>query len=161
MTNNDYNDDKAGTTDALCAQRSNSKGDPGQEKVVDSNKEARMAAAEEALVLLEQERLSFEAWRDSLETVPTIKKLRAKAEAIRLSELEKASRALGAELSKKERKVLEELSRGITNKLLHGPMQALRSDGTDAQSVSSTLVTMQAITQMYSLSEQDLDLITL
>ena len=123
-------------------------------EVVDSNKEARMAAAEEAKVLLVQERIAFEAWRDSLETVPTIKKLRAKAEAIRLAELEKASKALGTEvLSKKQRKVLEELSRGITNKLLHGPMQALRTDGSDPDSVTATLVNMQAISQMYSLAE--------
>jgi len=125
-------------------------------EVVDSNKEARMAAAKEAEVLLVQERIAFEAWRDSLETVPTIKKLRAKAEAIRVMELEKASKALGAEeLTKKQRKVLEELSRGITNKLLHGPMQALRTDGADADSVTATLVNMHAITAMYNLSAED------
>lgn len=33
----------------------------------------RRKAAAEAEVLLRQEQLSFEAWRDSLETVPTIK----------------------------------------------------------------------------------------
>ena len=33
----------------------------------------RREAAGEAEVLLQQEQLSFEAWRDSLETVPTIK----------------------------------------------------------------------------------------
>jgi hypothetical protein len=36
-----------------------------------------------------EEQRSFEAWRDSLETVPTIKALRSKAEAIRASEFEK------------------------------------------------------------------------
>ena len=124
-------------------------------EVVDSNKEARMQAAEEAKVMLVQERIAFEAWRDSLETVPTIKKLRAKAEAIRLAELEKASKALGTEvLSKKQRKVLEELSRGITNKLLHGPMQALRTDGADPDSVTATLVNMHAITAMYALENE-------
>lgn len=109
-------------------------------EVVDANLGARQAAAEAAKALLEQERGSFEAWRDSLETVPTIKKLRAKAEAIRSSEVDKACKACGPELSKKQRKALEELSRGITNKLLHGPMQALRSDGADAASVAATLV---------------------
>ncbi len=42
-------------------------------EVVSKNKEERRKAADEAQVLLEQEQLSFEAWRDSLETVPTIK----------------------------------------------------------------------------------------
>ena len=42
-------------------------------EVVSRNKEERRKAAEEACVLLDQEQLAFEAWRDSLETVPTIK----------------------------------------------------------------------------------------
>ena len=42
-------------------------------EVVSKNKEERRKAADEACVLLEEEQLAFEAWRDSLETVPTIK----------------------------------------------------------------------------------------
>lgn len=52
-------------------------------EVVAGNKEARAQAAAEAEILLKEEQRSFEAWRDSLETVPTIKALRLKAEAIR------------------------------------------------------------------------------
>ena len=63
-----------------------------------------MQAAEEAKLLLVEERLGFEAWRDSLETVPTIKRLRSKAEAIRVQEVEKALKILGADLNKKQRK---------------------------------------------------------
>jgi Glutamyl-tRNAGlu reductase, dimerisation domain len=37
----------------------------------------------------QEEQAKFEAWRDSLETVPTIKLLRAKAEAFRMAEWEK------------------------------------------------------------------------
>ena len=42
-------------------------------EVVSKNKEERKKAADEAQQLLAQEQLTFEAWRDSLETVPTIK----------------------------------------------------------------------------------------
>ena len=42
-------------------------------QVVEANKMSRREAAGEAEVLLQEEQLSFEAWRDSLETVPTIK----------------------------------------------------------------------------------------
>ena len=42
-------------------------------EVVEANKGQRRQAAAEAEVLLRQEQLAFEAWRDSLETVPTIK----------------------------------------------------------------------------------------
>ena len=38
-----------------------------------ANKEERRKAAGEAEGLLTEERIAFEAWRDSLETVPTIK----------------------------------------------------------------------------------------
>ncbi|KAL0033191.1 hypothetical protein WJX79_008957 [Trebouxia sp. C0005] len=49
-------------------------------EVVSANKEARQQAAQEAEVLLKDEQLAFEAWRDSLATVPTIKALRGKAD---------------------------------------------------------------------------------
>lgn len=124
-------------------------------EVVDKNKEARTQAAREAEELLEQELLSFEAWRDSLETVPTIKRLRTKAESIRSVELEKALGRLGDGLTKKQRKTVEELTKGIVNKLLHGPMACLRSDGDDPEAVAQTLVNMHALERMFSLSEED------
>ena len=52
-------------------------------------------------------------------------------------------------------KAVEELSRGIVNKLLHGPMQALRSDGTDPAQVSQTLVNMHALEDMFDLKNPD------
>jgi glutamyl-tRNA reductase len=73
--------------------------------VVSANKEARAAAAAEAEVLLAEEQLAFEAWRDSLETVPTIKALRGKAETIRATELEKTLNKLGDGLTNKQKKV--------------------------------------------------------
>ena len=125
-------------------------------EVVAANKNERARAAKEAEGLLDEERSSFEAWRDSLETVPTIKRLRGKAETIRVGELEKAFAKLdkSGELSNKGRQVLEELSRGITNKLLHGPMQALRSDGTDPAAVGKTIESMRALERMYELDSE-------
>jgi hypothetical protein len=64
-----------------------------------------LQAAAEAEVLIKEEQRAFEAWRDSLETVPTIKALRSKAEAIRAGEFEKAANKLGDGLSKKQLKV--------------------------------------------------------
>jgi glutamyl-tRNA reductase len=123
-------------------------------EVVVANKEARAAAAAEAEILLREEQRSFEAWRDSLETVPTIKALRAKAEAIRAAEFEKALKGLGDGMSKKQMKAVEELSKGIVNKLLHGPMTALRCDGTDPDAVGQTLANMEALERMFQLSQQ-------
>jgi glutamyl-tRNA reductase len=124
-------------------------------ELVELNKDKRERAADEARELLSQEQAAFEAWRDSLETVPTIKRLRGKAENIRAAELEKAVAKLGDGLTKKQMKAVEELSRGIVNKLLHGPMQALRSDGTDPSQVSQTLVNMHALETMFDLKNQN------
>ena len=124
-------------------------------EVVDANKAARAQAAQEAEALLAEEQSSFEAWRDSLETVPTIKKLRTKAEAIRSFELDKALNKMGEGMTKKERKVLEELSRGIVNKLLHGPMQSLRCESNDYEEVQVTLDNMHAMERVFDLQEVD------
>lgn len=122
-------------------------------EVVEANKGARDRAAQEAKQILEDERRNFEGWRASLETVPTIKKLRSKAESIRVGELDKAVAKIG-ELSPKQRKVLEEMSRSIVNKLLHGPMQALRTTGTDSTEVNTTLDNMYALERMFDLEKE-------
>jgi len=127
-------------------------------EVVDANKQQRAAAAAEAETLIVEELHGYEAWRDSLETVPTIKKLRSKAEDIRRTELDKAMNKVGEGLSKKERRVLEDLSKGIVNKLLHGPMQALRCDGSDPASVGESLSNMHALENMFDLNSEEEDL---
>ena len=120
-------------------------------ELAELNKAKREAAAKEAEALLLEEQRTFEAWRDSLETVPTIKRLRQKAENIRSAELDKAVAKLGDGLTNKQKKAVEELSRGIVNKLLHGPMAALRSDGSDPTAVAMTLVNMHALERMFDL----------
>lgn len=124
-------------------------------EVVALNKEGRAQAAAEAEKLLVEELRAFEAWRDSLGTVPTIKALRNKAESIRSLEFEKAMSKLrgssGAPLDLKALKTVEELSRGIVNKLLHGPMAALRSESTDAEAVAQTLATIACIESLFEL----------
>lgn len=127
-------------------------------EVVDANKSARAAAAAEAEVLIVEELQGYEAWRDSLETVPTIKKLRTKAEDIRRAELDKALNKVGEGLSKKERRVLEDLSKGIVNKLLHGPMAALRCDASDPESVGESLKNMHALENMFDLKNEEDDI---
>jgi glutamyl-tRNA reductase len=58
--------------------------------------------------------------------------LRAKAEAIRSSELERTMARLPDSLSKKERRAVEDCTKSIVNKLLHGCMASLRCDGSDS-----------------------------
>ncbi|KAI4321461.1 hypothetical protein MLD38_034837 [Melastoma candidum] len=127
-------------------------------EVVEANKEDRLRKAREALAIIDEESKQFEAWRDSLETVPTIKKLRAYAERIRVAELDKCLSKMGDEIPKKTRRAVDDLSRGIVNKLLHGPMQHLRCDGSDGRTLSETLENMHALNRMFGL-EMDIALL--
>ncbi len=120
-------------------------------EVVAANKEERRQKALEAQVIIDEELQRFEAWRDSLETVPTIKKLQGHAERVHTAELEKCLGKMG-EIMNKECRVIEDLSRGIVNKLLHGPMQHLRSNGTDSRTVNETLDNMRALERMFYLA---------
>lgn len=95
--------------------------------VVAQNQESRRRMAMEAEALLEEELDAFMDWWRSLDTVFTISSLRSKVESIREQELEKALSRLGGEFGSKQREVVEALTRGIVNKILHDPMVQLRA----------------------------------
>ena len=97
------------------------------EEVVARNQEARQAIAREAEYLLHDEAQQFLDWWDSLEAVPTINQLRSSMETIRTEELQKALSRMGPDFSARERKVVEALSKGIINKILHTPVTQLRA----------------------------------
>jgi glutamyl-tRNA reductase len=67
-----------------------------------------------------------------LDVQPLIGELRARAETIRLSAVERALRGLPG-LSEGERRVLDALSQSLVNKLLHQPMVRLREEAKRGQ----------------------------
>jgi glutamyl-tRNA reductase len=85
-----------------------------------------MREAELAEVIIAQEMAAFERWLESMEVVPTVAAIRARAEVIRQAELEKAIKRLGG-LSEKELKTVEMLSASIVNKMLHDPTERLKA----------------------------------
>jgi len=93
--------------------------------VVSANLEERMVEAERAEVIIDEEMAEFERWLESMEVVPTVAAIRAKAETIRSEELEKALKRLGG-LSEKELKTVDALTCSIVNKMLHGPTARLK-----------------------------------
>ena len=97
------------------------------QEVVARNQEARQKVAREAQGLLDEESRLFLEWWDSLEAVPTINRLRASLEQIRTEELQKALSRMGPDFSARERKVVEALTKGMLNKILHTPVTQLRS----------------------------------
>jgi glutamyl-tRNA reductase len=113
-------------------------------QVVAQNHASRREMAKEAEGLLEEEIKAFELWWQSLETVPTISCLRSKIEQIREQELEKALSRLGSEFAEKHQEVIEALTRGIVNKILHDPMVQLRTQQ-DIQARREALQTLQTL----------------
>ncbi|KAG5548321.1 hypothetical protein RHGRI_013879 [Rhododendron griersonianum] len=120
-------------------------------EVVEANKEDRLRKSMEAQGIIKEEVKQFEAWKDSLETVPTIKKLRAYAERIRASEVDKCLSRMGDGITKEEKSAIYDLSMSIVNKLLHGPMQHLRCDGNDNRSLNEILANMHALNRIFGL----------
>jgi glutamyl-tRNA reductase len=86
------------------------------EAVVSETLAGRRAEAEHAERLVALEAQRFREWRASLDVVPAIASLRARAEEIRVAELAK----LG-ELPEAERRTLDSVTSQILNKLLHLP----------------------------------------
>ncbi|MEH2265230.1 glutamyl-tRNA reductase [Nostoc sp.] len=115
--------------------------------VVAQNYESRRKIAQEAEKLLEEEVEAFDIWWRSLETVTTISCLRNKVETIREQELEKALSRLGSEFAEKHQEVIEALTRGIVNKILHDPMVQLRSQ----QDVEARRRCMQTLQMLFNL----------
>ncbi len=115
--------------------------------VVAQNYESRRKMAQEAEVLLEEELEAFELWWHSLDTVPTISCLRSKIENIREQELEKALSRLGTEFAEKHQEVIEALTRGIVNKILHEPMVQLRAQ----QDIEARKRCLQSLQMLFDL----------
>lgn len=115
--------------------------------VVAQNQESRRQMALEAEMLLEEEVEAFDVWWRSLETVPTINCLRDKIEGIREQELEKALSRLGSEFAEKHQEVIEALTRGIVNKILHDPMVQLRAQ----QDIETRRRAMQSLQTLFNL----------
>ena len=118
--------------------------------VVAQNRESRRQMAMEAEVLLEEEVEAFDVWWKSLETVPTINSLRQKIEAIREQELEKALSRLGSEFAGKHQEVIEALTRGIVNKILHDPMVQLRGQ----QDIETRRHAMKTLQLLFNLEPE-------
>ncbi|MEL6223719.1 MAG: glutamyl-tRNA reductase [Cyanobacteria bacterium J06626_14] len=121
--------------------------------VVAQNQESRRQMALEAESLLEEEVDAFEAWWRSLETVSTISSLRSKVENIREQELEKALSRLGSEFAEKHQEIIEALTRGIVNKILHDPMVQLRAQQ-DIEARRHAMETLQTLFNLETASNE-------
>jgi len=92
-------------------------------KIAREGMDVRQNAVSQAEVIIENQVTDFMHWLGNRELVPTIRALRDAAERSRRHELERALRQLAK--GDDPQRVLEYLSRALTNKLLHAPTHAL------------------------------------
>ncbi len=95
--------------------------------VVEMNKSERDKEAVKAARIVDEETYKFSSWLENMEVTPTIIELRTLADQICKKEL---ARTLGRleSLSPKEKKSIEKMTTAIASKMLHHPLQYLKSD---------------------------------
>jgi glutamyl-tRNA reductase len=100
-------------------------------EVVQTGQANRQAAVAQAEAIIDAGVQSFEHWVDQRSHVPLIQQLNAQADEWRNTELARARKALakGEDVDA----VLDTLSRGLTQKMLHGAMAELHGGDTDAR----------------------------
>ena len=97
----------------------------GLQSIVDANVNERERAAERAGQSIEQEVEGFDRWRQSLEITPTIVALRETLLGTARLEVERFRGRLGP-LSPEQHLAVEEMARGLVQKILHRPITHLR-----------------------------------
>jgi len=95
--------------------------------IIKDNLQIRKEAVAQAEQMIAAQTDSFLRWLEGRSVVPTITALHGHHEQLRSAELERARRLLVGGTPPEQ--VLEALARGLTNKFLHAPTQALNQAG--------------------------------
>jgi len=95
-------------------------------RIVESNREQRQNEIQRAMEIIDDEVDRFTRWWQALEAKPTISALVSKAEKIRQTQLDMTLKRLPA-LSDEERANLEAMTKSIVQKILHEPIQHLKT----------------------------------
>jgi glutamyl-tRNA reductase len=114
------------------------------EAVVETSLAGRRREAERAEAIVAAEAERFRAWQASLDVVPTIASLRARAEAIRSAELSKAK------LSAEERAAVDSITSQIVNKLLHLPTIRMK----EAAAAADGVLYADAVRHLFGLEDE-------
>ena len=109
----------------------------------------RRKEAERAEAIVAEEAQRFRTWQASLEVVPAIASLHARAEAIRAAELAKAEGRLGR-LSEAERRTVEAVTAQIVGKLLHLPTVRMK----EAAATADGGIYADAVRHLFGLEEE-------
>jgi glutamyl-tRNA reductase len=116
------------------------------QQVAASHMEERSRQAIDAETLIDAEVQRFHARQRTVNVAPAIVALQRKAEEIRVAELQRLHSKLGA-LSPEQLEAIEVLTRGLVNKFLHPPMQALKQAAREGDSAR-----LDAVCEEWSVS---------
>ena len=120
------------------------------EAVVAETLAGRRREAERAERIVAEEAERFREWLASLDVVPAIASLRARAEEIRSAELRRAEARLGR-LTDAERRVVESVTSQIVNKLLHLPTVRMKQ----AAAAADGVLYAEAVRHLFGLGEEE------
>jgi glutamyl-tRNA reductase len=120
------------------------------EAIVSETLAGRRGEAERAEAIVAAEADKFHEWQASLDIVPAIASLRARAEEIREAELRKAEGVLGR-LDESQRRAVESITAQIVNKLLHLPTVRLKQ----AAAAADGGVYAEAVRHLFGLGEDE------
>jgi glutamyl-tRNA reductase len=120
------------------------------EAIVSETLDGRRSEAARAESIVAAEAEKFHEWLASLDIVPAIASLRARAEEIREAELRKAEGVLGR-LDDGERRAVESITAQIVNKLLHLPTVRLKQAAVSADGV----IYAEAVRHLFGLGEDE------
>jgi glutamyl-tRNA reductase len=120
------------------------------EAVVRETLAGRRKEAERAERIVAEEAERFREWHASLEVVPAIASLRARAEEIRRAELRRAEARLGR-LTEAERSAVESVTAQIVNKLLHLPTVRMKQ----AAAAADGVLYAETVRHLFGLGEEE------
>jgi glutamyl-tRNA reductase len=95
------------------------------QKVVDENLKSRLSEATRADRIVAEEVDRLESWMRTRHVGPVIAALQEQLEQVRAAEIERMRGKLGA-LTPQQEQAIEAITRGIINKIAHGPISELR-----------------------------------
>jgi glutamyl-tRNA reductase len=120
------------------------------EAIVSETLAGRRGEAERAEAIVAAEAEKFREWQASLDVVPAIASLRARAEEIREAELRKAEGLLGR-LDESQRNAVEAITSQIVNKLLHLPTVRMKQ----AAAAADGVIYADAVRHLFGLGEDE------
>jgi glutamyl-tRNA reductase len=118
------------------------------QRIADENLAHRRRELPRAWSIIRSQAERFQAWCSAREAEPTLRAIRAQADAIRRLEIQRATADLPA-LDERELERLDFVTRSVVNKLLHEPTSRIRAAGTSSDGVAK----LAALAELFGVTE--------